>query len=550
MTKLASGKMLFAYTSFDHTDITYQIYNGTSWNSTQTVSGAFLHTMTFKEMSADSDSNNSAYVAFAANGTAKALKVARWNSDGTFNTIETADSTLSHSLPSITITSDGIIHIFSLNSSKIWETDKINSYWAAPKNPFGTTFTSPNMLTAAISYPAAIWTENSTAPYNLMFGTDRISWSASTGIIEPLYCDPYTNDTSPCATSPTFTWQSVSGNKTTYPHVPFFVIVNPDSGPGKGTAPNCASNNRTPDYNRGISNLTNAGVVVLGYVFSDPIPSHTPHTNLSWVEGNITAWKTCYPNIKGIFLDVMPSFTEDGNQTYYSNITKFIHNNESLAYSFGNPGSDLLRSYQGTVDLMDIYEDYHGDTTPFVAPFTNATLQGTNVNTGQADHWHTLYDKSTYSFLQFNKTNITQKGVQNETVYAGLMYFTDNTGCGTNPVHPASSCNDHNPWNTTTSYVGSLASYLNNVSVLSTIHSKDKSGNEINIPIQIYQSGNLVRNGTTPFTFNETSGWKFNFTSPTICKWVYGSTSSLTHSIIVGPNASITFTATNGTPPC
>src|SRR5690348_9936924 len=178
MTKLASGKMLFAYTSFDRTDITYQIYNGTSWGSTQTVSGAFLHTSTFKEISADSDSNNSAYLAFAANGTAKALKVARWNNDGTFNVIETADSTLSHSLPSITITSDGIIHIYSLNSSKIWETDKINSYWAAPKNPFGTTFTSPNMLTAAISYPAAIWTENSTRSEERRVGKEcRSRWA-------------------------------------------------------------------------------------------------------------------------------------------------------------------------------------------------------------------------------------------------------------------------------------------------------------------------------------------------------------------------------------
>jgi len=541
MTKLASGKMLFAYTSFDHTDITYQIYNGTSWNSTQTVSGAFLHTMTFKEMSADSDSNNSAYVAFAANGTAKALKVARWNSDGTFNTIETADSTLSHSLPSITITSDGIIHIFSLNSSKIWETDKINSYWAAPKNPFGTTFTSPNMLTAAISYPAAIWTENSTAPYNLMFGTDRISWTANTGILQPLYSDPF-NFQSICHTVSCFNWNPVNVTKNAYPHVPYFVVVNPGNGPcGSVNGFSCPD----PRYQQAIANLTKSGVIVLGYVWGDNVTSpNNPHpTNLAWVEGNVTNWTNWYSSknttmgnlgIKGIFLDGMPNGVA-GNETYYRQITKFIHTNESLAYSFANPGFDNLQSYQGTVDLMTIHENTNLPT--------NTTLQG-NDYLSNPKNWHTLFDKSTYSYLAFCQPNLVNSTyVQGTSLFVGYLYPLDQHGCGGA---------DSGPWSIIPpqSWLNTLTGYINNVPVQSTIQAKDKSGNPISVPIQIYQSGKLVRNSTTPFTFNETSGWKFNFTSTTICKWTYGSASSLTHSIIVGPNASITFTATNGTPPC
>jgi hypothetical protein len=557
MTKLAAGKMLFAYTSYDHTDITYQIYNGTTWGSTQTLSGAFLHTNTFKEMSADSDSTNSAYIAYAANGTAKALKVARWNSDGTFNATETADSTLSHSLPSITITPDGIIHIYSLNSSKIWETDKINSYWAAPKNPFGTNFTSPNMLTAAISYPAAIWTENSTAPYNLMFGTNRISWTANTGILIPLYSYPFEN-----LNVLSSYWNAVIQAKTSYPHVPIFAIINPNSGSCNNSPP-CPN----PDYQNGIGNLTKAGVVVIGYTFTSYGQRVSgPSSIATSVENDTSNYTKWYQpkGLNGIFLDEFNGTT--GNENYYSTISNYVHNTNNLKYSFGNPGIDTSNTYlsQRTTDDLNTYEGAN-ETYPFYNKLTNATLQGTTQNGGP---WHTQYDKNAFSLLLFNETTIpSHNWVQGKSVYVGFMYLTNNTGCGTSPSHPTSDCAPFstdpthncqapnfawclNPWNTTSSYLKVLASYLNNVPVQSTIQSKDKSGNSLSIPIRIYQNGALVRNSTTPFTFNETSGWKFNFTSPTICKWTYGSVSSLTHSIIVGPNASITFTATNGTPPC
>jgi len=530
MTKLASGKMLFAYTSFDRTDITYQIYNGTSWGSTQTVSGAFLHTSTFKEISADSDSNNSAYLAFAANGTAKALKVARWNNDGTFNVIETADSTLSHSLPSITITSDGIIHIYSLNSSKIWETDKINSYWAAPKNPFGTTFTSPNMLTAAISYPAAIWTENSTAPYNLMFGTNRISWSSSTGILVPLYVDPYSGGGS----SGTFQWENVTSTIRSFPHVPTIMIVNPDNGHFPGT---CTPNNNE-DYAKGIQWLQGNGTIVLGYVFTNFGNRQLgPASTANTVENDTEHWHHCFSNLNGIFFDQMTNDNNPSHVSYYQNAGNYAKSlNFPLNYTFGNPGSGTFSNYNHTENNIIIYED--DDKLPTLNDFnTRFNPSGTAV-----------FDKSLFSIIAFNITSaqINATYINNATARVNWLYFTDNTGNG----HGPDDDNNANPYNDTSNYLNILASDLSKVSVLSTIQSKDKSGNQISIPIQIYQSGVLVRNSTTPFTFNETSGWKFNFTSPTICKWTYGSTSSLAHSIIVGPNASVTFTATNGTPPC
>lgn len=358
-----------------------------------------------------------------------------------------------------------------------------------------------------------------------------------------------------CNSASTFTWQSIYGAKTAYPHVPIFIVANPDSGPGSGTPPNCASNegfpiNRTRDYDNGIGNLTRAGIVVLGYVDAPTSSSETD------VENNITTWQQCYPGIQGIFLDDMPSYETDSYQSHYKDITNWIHNTAHLAYSFGNPGNDLLQNYQGTTDLLDIYENDHNDTLNFAAPFTNYTLQGNNVPLNY-HNWHTLNDKNTYSFLQFNKTSIAKQGIQNETVYVGFMYFTDNTGCGTNPVHPAVYCSNHhipfNPWNTTASYLVPMASYLNNISVLPTIQSLNKAGNSIHISnMTIYQSNNLVRNGTTPFTYNETSIWQFNYTAPRtnftgsyhFCYWTYPGVNTTSKSILVTPSTSVTYSAT------
>src|SRR5437588_9945372 len=219
------------------------------------------------------------------------------------------------------------------------------------------------------------------------------------------------------------------------------------------------------------------------------------------VESEVNNYHSCMPNVKGIMFDEMPN-GKSGFENYYGNLTKYVHANESMTYSFGNPGADTNRSYQGKVDLMDIYEDAHNNTLNGAAPFTNSTLQGNAPITNNPPNWHTLFDKSTYSFIQYNKTRITQQGVQNESVFVGLMYFTNDTGCGS---HSASYCIANNtatnPYATIASYLGTMAGYLNNLSINSMIQAQDTSGHTLHIPIQIYQSGNLTRNGTTPFTY-------------------------------------------------
>lgn len=402
------------------------------------------------------------------------------------------------------------------------------------------------------------------------FSTSTSNWKSSTGILMPLYCDPYSTDGSPCPGSG-FTWQLVNNTKSHYPHVPIFVVVNPASGPCiLIPASSCKVN---ADYQRGIANLTKSGINVLGYVDTVWFDYSANNTQKQWseVKNEINDWNSFYSShnstmgnlgIKGIMFDDMQTFPfKTGNLTYYQNLTNYVHNNnlQNLTYSFGNPGSDTDRRFQNTVDLMDIYETYYNDTS---FPLTNATLRGDNTISGittNPQYWHTLYDKDTYSFLQFNKTNPTQKEVQARSVYGGLMYFTDNTGCGTHTTKFCITNNiGFNPWNTTSTYLNNtLAPALNNTSIVSAFQAFDKSsGNAlISIPkILINQSNNanyFARNGTTPFTYNETSGWKFSFTAPlnfssyNFCSWTYGSTNETNSpTIVVSPIATMIYNVT------
>ena len=354
--------------------------------------------------------------------------------------------------------------------------------------------------------------------------------SSSTGIVIPMYTDPLNYSTTP----PTFVWQPVIDAKTSHPSVPFFVVVNPSNGPGNPPGgltgcsydPTYTDGNRTRDYQNGIGNLTNSGVVVLGYVFTKN--GLRPDT---LVKTDINDWISCYPKIKGIFLDEMPHVLGSGFASYYQNLTNYIHS-KGLKYSYGNPGTDVDQAYQGLLDMMNICEG-DNQTSDGSCPQTNSTLQGTDINTGLTNYWHTKYDKSTYSFLLYNQSPpLSQRIVKAMSVYVGLMYITDGDSS----------------WTKSPSYLNNLASYLDNQSVLSTINSKDTSNNPLGATVVITQSGNQVHSATTPFTYNETSGWQFvlnaqSLTGYTFCNWSDG-VNTYSNPIMISPTQSTTYTAT------
>ncbi|EEB89226.1 hypothetical protein MPER_12700, partial [Moniliophthora perniciosa FA553] len=128
--------------------------------------------------------------------------------------------------------------------------------------------------------------------------------SSSQGILFPLYIYPFEN--TPCGG-----WTRVINAASAHPSLPFYLVINPDSGPGlPQTQPNS-------DYAGCIPQLRNASpnVHIIGYV----------HTNygsqpVEAVNANVTTyagWSAAY-RPDGIFFDEAAS--NAGNVSYFSTL--------------------------------------------------------------------------------------------------------------------------------------------------------------------------------------------------------------------------------------
>lgn len=192
MVGLSSGKMLFAYALYETGEFSYRIFDGTSWGAVQTTSSSGMTANTVKEDSASGNQGNGGYIAYLTGGTSGTLKLANWTNTGSPVSFQTADSTLSHALPSIRVTYNGDIHITTLANNLIYDTKNVNGKWVAPFNPHGTTFSSPNQLTAATPHASslgAMWTEGSASP-----------WTLKIDILAPGFVDKVTTTISPTST--------------------------------------------------------------------------------------------------------------------------------------------------------------------------------------------------------------------------------------------------------------------------------------------------------------------------------------------------------------
>lgn len=180
LTRLGSGEMLFAYALYESSDLYYRVLNVSAGTWALNTWSGIMSANSIKQISADSDPANYPFLVYTlSNGT---LKAARWETTGLPVDITTVDSTLVHSLPSISMTPEGAINIFSIASGKVYETRSVGRgmLWRSPTNPFGTTFTAVDQLTSAIARPSALWTENSAFPRNIRFGEDPLDPTGST----------------------------------------------------------------------------------------------------------------------------------------------------------------------------------------------------------------------------------------------------------------------------------------------------------------------------------------------------------------------------------
>lgn len=198
----------------------------------------------------------------------------------------------------------------------------------------------------------------------------------TTGIIVPLYVYPGPS------------WDELVKEKTAHPSIPIIAIINPDSGPGT----------QDPNYNVGVQKLQSAGISVVGYVYTRNVAFDT-------VTNSINEYKNWY-NVNGIFFDGMSYVS--GNEDYYKHLSNYAKS-LGLSLTIGNPGTDTLPSYVGTVDNLVIYD--------------NSGLPPIESLGG----WHTNYTKSNFSVISFNVDGINSTYVKNIIPYVQYVYISNST---------------------------------------------------------------------------------------------------------------------------
>ena len=238
--------------------------------------------------------------------------------------------------------------------------------------------------------------------FQTIFGppTGPLYHTSKTGVIIPLYTDP---DNS---------WNGVVQVKKTYPQVPMAVIINPNNGPGS---------NQDPSYVNGVESLQRAGITVLGYVATG-----YGSRDINSIKSEIGEYKQWY-NVNGIFFDEM-AYTA-GFENFYSQLNSYAIS-LGLKTTIGNPGTDTLQSYFGTVGTIVIYEN---PGYPQLSTLT-ADYSGTT--------------KNDFAIIVTGVSAPTQSFITEATQYVSYLYVTN----GTAP----------NPFDSVTPYLGGLAFMLNN----------------------------------------------------------------------------------------
>jgi hypothetical protein len=194
---------------------------------------------------------------------------------------------------------------------------------------------------------------------------------------------------------PNADWNTVANLKKEYPNVPIIAVINPNSGPGTAFDAN---------FNNGINNLRAAGVIVLGYVYTN-----FGNRAISAVEGDINTYHGWY-SLDGIFLDVMS--WQSGYANYYSSVTAYA---KSLGYTFVQGNPDYLGSstagYVGTVDNIVIYEN---SGLPSLS-----TLQSLSSISP---------DKSNFAYIANSITSLDTTFEKQSAQYVGWLYISSNPG--------------------------------------------------------------------------------------------------------------------------
>lgn len=312
----------------------------------------------------------------------------------------------------------------------------------------------------------------------------------------------------PLYTYPGATWDQTVNMKLAYPSVPIAAIVNPSNGPGYS---------KDNNYESGIQELKQAGVIVLGYV-------STAYTNrdLNSVKSDMDAWKSWYPSVDGIFLDEQTNWA--GPEWYYDQADEYAKA-KGFTMTVGNPGANSIPSYLDTVDVVLIYE------SPGLPDLGN--YQG----------WSS-YSNSKLGMIPFSVNSMPTQWVQDASSIVGWIYVTDDRL--------------PNPWDSLPAYFEELVAVTGEQTPSTsthslTIRSVDQNGNDIDgMWMEVKKNDVTIYTGFTPMTLSlEPSTYAVsasNYQQIIFNHWSDGTESS-TKSLVLTEDATMTAHYQNGAIP-
>ena len=122
--------------------------------------------------------------------------------------------------------------------------------------------------------------------------------------------------------------------------------------------------------------------------------------------------------MEGIFFDEMSNTA--GNEGYYQRQDAYART-KGMTYTVGNPGTDTLPSFVGTVNTIIVYE---------------------SSGTAALPSWYTSYARDNFGVLPYNVPSLDTAYVTSAKQKVGYIYLTDD--------------NLPNPWDTLSSYFSAL----------------------------------------------------------------------------------------------
>ncbi|EMD33552.1 hypothetical protein CERSUDRAFT_76298 [Gelatoporia subvermispora B] len=169
---------------------------------------------------------------------------------------------------------------------------------------------------------------------------------AASGIFLPLYVFPAISGDPRACPAWTNVFDAISDN----PSLPFYIVINPDSGPG------AAGSQPSTSYQDCIPLLKAANVKLLGYVDTAE-GGRAP----SAIEADVTTcagWESTY-SMDGIFFDDVSG--QEGDLSMYETWSTFAKDSINGGDGHSNPGDYPASGYFSIADFIVVVENFYDD---------------------------------------------------------------------------------------------------------------------------------------------------------------------------------------------